>query len=62
MPKDEKAELSKELLKDLEELRETKALAVQNVPINAFHDVRASANVIFEEVCARRHSRERPFR
>ncbi|OJT07132.1 hypothetical protein TRAPUB_2013 [Trametes pubescens] len=56
MPMNEKATLSTKLLKNLEAIREVKALAVQNVPINSFHDVRGSANTIFEEL-RRLHAR-----
>ena len=50
MPKDEKAQISEELIKELDEVREMKALSVQSVPINTFHDIRATLESVFETV------------
>ncbi|KAI0352967.1 hypothetical protein OH77DRAFT_1385253, partial [Trametes cingulata] len=53
---EEKAELSQKLVKDLDEVKEMRALSVQNVPLNVFHDARATLEVIFEEL-RRLHAR-----
>lgn len=50
MSREEKAEASADLVAELNEVKEMKALSVQSVPISAFHDVRASMDIIFEEV------------
>lgn len=50
MSPEEKIEATAHLVAELDELKEMKALSVQSVPINAFHDVRATMNIIFEEV------------
>ncbi|KAI0349370.1 hypothetical protein OH77DRAFT_1415159 [Trametes cingulata] len=56
IPKEEKEELVKEILEEMEEAKERKTLAVQNVPVNAFHDVRATTTPLFEELL-RLHAR-----
>ena len=50
LSEDEKAAVTKELVKDLDEAKEMKTLSVQNTTIAAFHDARANLDVIFEEV------------
>lgn len=50
MTKEEKDNYTVNLVKDLNEAKEIKLLAVQSVPINVFHDVRANMSTIFEEV------------
>ena len=50
MPKDEKAQISEELIKESDEVREMKALSVQSVPISTFHDMQASLESVFETV------------
>ncbi|KAI9069497.1 hypothetical protein FKP32DRAFT_1553814, partial [Trametes sanguinea] len=56
MSDEEKASVSEDLVKDLDEQKEMKALAVQSVPISAFHDVRATLESVFEEL-RRLHAR-----
>ncbi|OJT09919.1 hypothetical protein TRAPUB_13600 [Trametes pubescens] len=56
MTKEEKDNYTVDLVKDLDEVKEMKSLAVQNVPINVFHDVRANMSNIFEEL-RRLHAR-----
>ncbi|KAI0371581.1 hypothetical protein BV20DRAFT_907090, partial [Pilatotrama ljubarskyi] len=50
LSREEKAEISRELVKDLDEVKEMKALSVQNVPLNAFHDACATLEAMFEEL------------
>ncbi len=59
MTKDEKDRYTVNLVKDLDEAKEIKSLAVQSVPINAFHDIRANMSTIFEEVRPRGCPRSR---
>ncbi|EIW53125.1 uncharacterized protein TRAVEDRAFT_24434 [Trametes versicolor FP-101664 SS1] len=56
MSDEEKAQFNEEAMKDLEEAKEMKALSVQSVPINAFHDARATLDGIFKEI-QRLHAR-----
>lgn len=41
-------------VKDLESIRLTRTLAVQNVPINAFHDIRSNVASIQKQVSGQR--------
>ncbi|KAI9059828.1 hypothetical protein FKP32DRAFT_1613971 [Trametes sanguinea] len=56
MSKEEKEWVKEDLVKDLDEVKEMKALAVQSVPISAFHDARATLDSVFEEL-RRLHAR-----
>ncbi|KAH9846930.1 hypothetical protein C2E23DRAFT_863660 [Lenzites betulinus] len=47
---EEKAATAEKPLQELEEAREMKQLSVQNVPISAFHDGRATLQSVFEEL------------
>ncbi|KAH9858615.1 hypothetical protein C2E23DRAFT_712761, partial [Lenzites betulinus] len=53
---EEKAATAEKPLQELEEAREMKQLSVQNVPISAFHDGRATLQSVFEEL-RRLHAR-----
>ncbi|KAI9059665.1 hypothetical protein FKP32DRAFT_1606017 [Trametes sanguinea] len=53
---EEKIAVTEDLVKELDEQKEMKALAVQSVPISAFHDVRATLDSVFEEL-RRLHAR-----
>ncbi|KAG1888304.1 hypothetical protein F4604DRAFT_1916217 [Suillus subluteus] len=46
MSKDEKENLTKDYMDELEEYRANKSLAVHNIAINSFHDVRSTLNSI----------------
>ena len=50
MSQQEKVDVTDDLLEDLNDHREMKALAVQNVPINAFHDAQVTIKQIEDEV------------
>ncbi|KAI9061958.1 hypothetical protein FKP32DRAFT_1604441 [Trametes sanguinea] len=50
LSKEQKDALVPQLVKELDEVKEMKGLSIQNVPINAFHDVRATLGTVFEEV------------
>ena len=50
MSKEEQEEATDELLKDLEEFCDMKKLAVQNVPINAFHNTQVTVKKLEDEV------------
>lgn len=50
MTKEEQEAATSNLLPELKEHCEMKKLAVQNVPINAFHDTQTSLNKIQDEV------------
>lgn len=50
MTTEEKIEATKNLVKDLDDKKEMKALAVHSVPVNTFHDVHATMNTVYEEV------------
>jgi hypothetical protein len=45
MSKEEQEEATNELLKDLEEFHDMKKLAIQNVPINVFHDTQVTVKI-----------------
>ncbi|GBE85875.1 hypothetical protein SCP_0803970 [Sparassis crispa] len=50
MSPEERITITDPLLKNLQDQRETKQLAVQNVPINAFHDVRSNLASVQEQL------------
>jgi hypothetical protein len=50
MSKDEQEKETADAIKDLEDHRESKQLALHNVPLNAFQDVRKSLELLDREV------------
>jgi hypothetical protein len=50
MSKEEKIAATDSSLQDLKDQKEMRALSLQNVPINAFHDVRSNLTAIKSEV------------
>ena len=50
MSYDEQKKVTKDLVKEIEELREMKKLSVHNVPIEAFHDTTNSLGSIEKQV------------
>lgn len=51
MTMEQKIEATKDSVKKLEEFRATKALSIQNVPLNSFHDAHANLMSIENMVC-----------
>lgn len=50
MSKEDKENVTKDYMDDLEEYRANKSLAVHNVAINSFHDVRRTLDLISVQV------------
>lgn len=50
MSQQEKIDATEGLMEDLEDHRNNKALASHNVPINAFHDIRATLDSVTQTV------------
>lgn len=50
MSAEERSAVSEETMPELEEFRRNKTVALNNVPINAFHDTRKSLQLVTEHV------------